>query len=75
MSLDIFFWKLLFLGVSLNLMSLTSFSILSSNSFNSSMNGGDLVDLNPNSFGATWGKTESEDLFDVTMGSWDGAET
>ena len=25
--------------------------------------------------GATWGKTESEDLFDVTMGSWDGAET
>ena len=25
--------------------------------------------------GATWGKTESEDLFDVTMGSWDHAET
>ena len=25
--------------------------------------------------GITWGKTESEDLFDVMMGSWDGAET
>ena len=24
---------------------------------------------------STWGKTEAEDLFDVTMGSWDGAET
>ena len=25
--------------------------------------------------GAAWGKTELENLFDVTMGSWDGAET
>ena len=24
---------------------------------------------------STWGKTEAQDLFDVTMGSWDGAET
>ena len=24
---------------------------------------------------STWGKTEAEDLFNVTMGSWDGAET
>ena len=24
---------------------------------------------------STWGKTEAEDLFNVTMGSWDGAKT
>ena len=24
---------------------------------------------------SAWGKTETQDLFDVTMGSWDGAET
>jgi hypothetical protein len=24
---------------------------------------------------STWGKTQKKDLFDVTMGSWDGAET